>query len=169
MRPPSGSSSSPTSGARSLPVCPYTYINNHIHTCVESKTHIRHTQQPHSPQSHPPYIYISALPPDEAGDVLRSIRHNLGQALQTLHRPWESVTVISRSDSTLRGHFPLDVDILCGGEGTGRVVTVVAPYFEAGGRLTVRLFAVFLVVVWDGLTSSFLVARHVYTYTHINT
>lgn len=84
----------------------------------------------------------SAMPPAEARATLHSIRHGLGAALQRLKRPWESVTVISRSDSTLRGHFPLDVDILCGGGGEGakggKRVVVVAPYFEAGGRLTVR-------------------------------
>ena len=78
--------------------------------------------------------------------MLQAIRAGLAAALQQLGRPWESVTVIARSDSTLRGHFPLDVEALCGGgggEGRGKGkgkkrVVVVAPYFEAGGRLTVR-------------------------------
>lgn len=64
------------------------------------------------------------------------------------------MTVFSRSDSTLRGHFPLDVDILCGSgeeEGAGRVVTVVAPYFEAGGRLTVRWFVLIGGVDWSNI------------------
>lgn len=87
------------------------------------------------------------MPPDEARAVLAAIRHGLDEALHQLQRPWDTVTVISRSDSTLRGHFPLDVEILCGGiegqgagAGAGKRVTVVAPYFEAGGRLTVRAF-----------------------------
>ena len=82
------------------------------------------------------------MPPAEARGVLTAIRQGLDQALTQLQRPWDTVTVISRSDSTLRGHFPLDVEVLCGGggeqeQGGKRRVTVVAPYFEAGGRLTV--------------------------------
>lgn len=41
--------------------------------------------------------------------------------------------VISRSDSTLRGHFPAEVDAL----GLEMDLTLLVPYFGAGGRLTV--------------------------------
>ncbi len=44
-------------------------------------------------------------------------------------------TLVSRSDSTLRGHFPVETDALaeiCGPFDA----TIVAPYFEAGGRYT---------------------------------
>jgi len=45
------------------------------------------------------------------------------------------VVVASRSDSTLRGHFPLETDTLA--EVLGPFdVTFLAPYFEAGGRYT---------------------------------
>ena len=47
------------------------------------------------------------------------------------------VVVASRSDSTLRGHFPLETDTLA--EVLGPFdVTFVAPYFEAGGRYTLH-------------------------------
>jgi hypothetical protein len=120
--------------------------------------------------------------------------------MQRLNRSEDSVTIISRSDSTLRGtwrspfthlspskreygchpsmtsflltpvplslsdrpspslrartgHFPLDVEVLCshppldkkGAESQARmprggtsVLTLVAPFFQAGGRMTVR-------------------------------
>ncbi len=47
-----------------------------------------------------------------------------------------SFTILSRSDSTLRGHFPAETDIidrLCGPYD----LTVISPFFEAGGRLTI--------------------------------
>ncbi len=44
-------------------------------------------------------------------------------------------SIISRSDSTLRGHFPLETDCLA--EVLGEFdLTIIAPYFEAGGRFT---------------------------------
>jgi uncharacterized protein YgbK (DUF1537 family) len=45
-------------------------------------------------------------------------------------------TLISRSDSTLRGHYPLETDVLA--EELGPFdATILIPYFEAGGRYTV--------------------------------
>ena len=46
-------------------------------------------------------------------------------------------TVISRSDSTLRGHYPLETDIVADGVG-GADLTLIAPYFAAGGRYTLN-------------------------------
>lgn len=46
-------------------------------------------------------------------------------------------TVFSRSDSTLRGHFPLETDTLAAALGPFDG-TLIAPYFEAGGRLTLN-------------------------------
>lgn len=50
----------------------------------------------------------------------------------------EQLRVLSRGDSTLRGHFPLEpdvvLDILGGGRGG---ITVLAPAFPAAGRITV--------------------------------
>ncbi len=46
-------------------------------------------------------------------------------------------TVVSRSDSTLRGHFPLETDVLTAELGPFDA-TLIIPYFEAGGRYTIR-------------------------------
>ncbi len=48
-----------------------------------------------------------------------------------------SFTILSRSDSTLRGHFPAEtdtIDRLCGPYD----LTVISPFFETGGRLTIE-------------------------------
>lgn len=45
-------------------------------------------------------------------------------------------TIISRSDSTLRGHFPAETDTIMSITGPADLV-IIAPYFEAGGRYTV--------------------------------
>ena len=44
--------------------------------------------------------------------------------------------VLSRSDSTLRGHYPAEVDALCEGIGRTYDATLMVPYFAAGGRYT---------------------------------
>ena len=46
--------------------------------------------------------------------------------------------VISRSDSTLRGHYPQEVTTLIEGLGGGFDGTLLIPYFREGGRLTVN-------------------------------
>lgn len=46
-------------------------------------------------------------------------------------------TVISRSDSTLRGHFPLETDTLNAILGPYKALFII-PYFEDGGRYTVN-------------------------------
>jgi len=44
--------------------------------------------------------------------------------------------VASRSDSTLRGHYPAEVDALAEGLGWDQPLVVVAPFFFEGGRVT---------------------------------
>mgnify|MGYP001823302104 CR=1 FL=1 len=46
------------------------------------------------------------------------------------------VTVVSRSDSTLRGHFPLETDTLAEALGIDAPVLLI-PFFEEGGRITI--------------------------------
>lgn len=49
----------------------------------------------------------------------------------------KTFTIVSRSDSTLRGHFPLETDVLDHRLGPFDT-TFLVPYFEAGGRYTVH-------------------------------
>ena len=46
-------------------------------------------------------------------------------------------TLVSRSDSTLRGHFPLETDVLAQELGPFDA-TILIPYLEAGGRYTIN-------------------------------
>lgn len=48
-----------------------------------------------------------------------------------------STTVVSRSDSTLRGHFPSEVDALAHALGRPEARIVLAPFFGDGGRVTI--------------------------------
>ena len=46
--------------------------------------------------------------------------------------------VLSRSDSTLRGHYPAEVDALMEGLGQTYDAVIMVPYFEASGRYTLH-------------------------------
>lgn len=70
----------------------------------------------------------------EAMAMAEEIGKNLMAAKEESGR---DITVISRSDSTLRGHFPHEVDALANALGTPDAVRVVIPAFIEGGRLTI--------------------------------
>ena len=63
------------------------------------------------------------------------LHEDLGEILKEFG---EDIIVISRSDSTLRGHFPLETNILREALGIPTAPTLFIPFFEAGGRLTVN-------------------------------
>jgi len=63
----------------------------------------------------------------------REIGANLRQAISSTGVP---VEVISRSDSTLRGHFPGEVDALLEGMEMPSLPRILVPCFFEGGRLT---------------------------------
>lgn len=46
-------------------------------------------------------------------------------------------TVVSRSDSTLRGHYPGEVDALAAALGLTDAATLIIPFFREGGRYTI--------------------------------
>lgn len=68
-----------------------------------------------------------------AAALNREIGTNLRKAGASSGVP---VEVISRSDSTLRGHFPGEVDALMEAMGTAHLPVILAPCFFEGGRLT---------------------------------
>lgn len=76
----------------------------------------------------------SFLPP-QVEAMNREIARHLKQASEhTQH----SFVIVSRSDSTLRGHFPLETDVLMeelGGDFDG---VLLIPFFEEGGRFTIN-------------------------------
>ncbi|MCP2727101.1 four-carbon acid sugar kinase family protein [Limnofasciculus baicalensis] len=74
-----------------------------------------------------------ALTPEQATVVTREVCHNLKIALDA-----EGITdflVVSRSDSTLRGHYPVETDVIAEEVGPFDAHFLVPAFFE-GGRIT---------------------------------
>ena len=85
-----------------------------------------------------PLIYVltnsRAFPADEAARINREIAAALLVAMAETGRGFH---VISRSDSTLRGHFPLETDVLDQSLGLYGAPLILVPFFEEGGRVTI--------------------------------
>jgi uncharacterized protein YgbK (DUF1537 family) len=60
-----------------------------------------------------------------------------GNVIAAADRAGRDFIVVSRSDSTLRGHYPLETDVWRDALGM-RGATILVPYFEAGGRYTIE-------------------------------
>ncbi len=85
-----------------------------------------------------PAFYIltnsRALDGPLAAQLALELGQNLAAAAAAVGR---RVEVISRSDSTLRGHYPAETDALAAGLGIRPDGLLVAPYFREGGRFTI--------------------------------
>ncbi|MHB0858678.1 MAG: four-carbon acid sugar kinase family protein [Anaerolineae bacterium] len=85
-----------------------------------------------------PAFYIltnsRSLPLEQARDLNAAIGRNLAQAARETDR---RVAVVSRSDSTLRGHFPGEVQALAESLGGGFHAWLLIPFFLEGGRYTI--------------------------------
>jgi len=69
--------------------------------------------------------------------LARSLNREIGGNLvEAGRRADRSFAVVSRSDSTLRGHFPGEVDALASGLGENFDGWIVIPFFLEGGRYT---------------------------------
>ncbi len=85
-----------------------------------------------------PVFYICtnsrSLNPEEAWALSLEVGRNLRDAARM-----EGVEIIiaSRSDSTLRGHFPYEVDALASGLGQDLDGIIIVPAFFEGGRYTI--------------------------------
>jgi len=75
-----------------------------------------------------------SLPAPAASALGKEIGHNLRQACR---ETGVAVDVISRSDSTLRGHFPDEVNALKDGLGISQRPCLLVPFFLEGGRYTI--------------------------------
>ena len=75
-----------------------------------------------------------SLTPPAAADLGRQIGANLKQAAAQVDVP---IAVISRSDSTLRGHFPQEVIPLSEALGFHGAPFLIVPFFLEGGRFTI--------------------------------
>ena len=82
-----------------------------------------------------------ALTPQEATAVTREVCHNLKEAIASLQSEDSAVCdiqdflIVSRSDSTLRGHYPVETDIIAEEIGPFDAHFLVPAFFE-GGRIT---------------------------------
>jgi uncharacterized protein YgbK (DUF1537 family) len=75
-----------------------------------------------------------SLTGDAAAELAREIGINLQAAAAAAG---VSLVVISRSDSTLRGHFPGEVDALAASLGQEDAPRLLIPFFLEGGRFTI--------------------------------
>ena len=75
-----------------------------------------------------------SLSEKEAVALNQEIGQNLKQASQDSGR---EIVVISRSDSTLRGHFPAEVEAIAEALNMKDAVIVLVPAFIEGGRITI--------------------------------
>jgi uncharacterized protein YgbK (DUF1537 family) len=76
-----------------------------------------------------------SLPLAEAESMNAEIGRNLVEAARQAGREF---VVVSRSDSTLRGHFPGEVKALAGALGQNFDAWLIIPYFLEGGRYTIH-------------------------------
>ncbi|MEQ9234110.1 four-carbon acid sugar kinase family protein [Coleofasciculus sp. E2-BRE-01] len=74
-----------------------------------------------------------ALTPEEAATVTCEVCHNLKIAIET--EGIDDFLVVSRSDSTLRGHYPVETDVITQEVGPFDAHFLVPAFFE-GGRVT---------------------------------
>ncbi|MEM7727473.1 MAG: four-carbon acid sugar kinase family protein [Cyanobacteria bacterium P01_A01_bin.45] len=74
-----------------------------------------------------------SLTPEAAIDVTREVCQNLKQALAT--ERIQDFLIVSRSDSTLRGHYPIETDVISEELGGFDAHFLVPAFFE-GGRIT---------------------------------
>jgi uncharacterized protein YgbK (DUF1537 family) len=75
-----------------------------------------------------------SLPTKDAQQLNRTIGENLTSASRLAQR---AIAVVSRSDSTLRGHFPAEVQALAAALGTTFDAWLIIPCFFEGGRYTI--------------------------------
>ena len=89
-------------------------------------------------QKKPSILFIltnsRSLPERKAIDLTYEIGRNLKEAARQAER---EIVPISRSDSTLRGHFPAEVHALAEALKIERAVWVLLPAFIEGGRYTI--------------------------------
>jgi uncharacterized protein YgbK (DUF1537 family) len=74
-----------------------------------------------------------ALTPEQAAAVTREVCHNLKLAIEA--EAIKDFLIVSRSDSTLRGHYPVETDVIAEEVGPFDAHFLVPAFFE-GGRFT---------------------------------
>jgi uncharacterized protein YgbK (DUF1537 family) len=84
-----------------------------------------------------PCFYILTNSRSVAPGAVLDLNRTLARNLKAAAGLRSQFTLVSRSDSTLRGHYPLETDVLT--EELGPFdATILVPYLEAGGRYTIN-------------------------------
>jgi len=85
-----------------------------------------------------PAFYLLTNSRSLSVESARALNEQIGRDLvRAGERTGRRFVVISRSDSTLRGHFPAEVDALAGGLGGGFDAWIIIPFFLEGERYTI--------------------------------
>ncbi len=88
-----------------------------------------------------PVFYLSTnsrgLESSDAARLGHEIGEGLAEAARNAGIPVEAIVPASRSDSTLRGHYPTEVDALLNGLHRAADGVIIAPAFFEGGRYTI--------------------------------
>jgi uncharacterized protein YgbK (DUF1537 family) len=74
-----------------------------------------------------------SLPAEKAASVTREVCHNLKLAIEA--EKVRDFLIVSRSDSTLRGHYPIETDVIAEELGPFDAHFLIPAFFE-GGRIT---------------------------------
>ncbi|MCT7951404.1 four-carbon acid sugar kinase family protein [Ancylothrix sp. C2] len=74
-----------------------------------------------------------ALTPEEASNITREVCHNLKTAIA--QENIQDFLIVSRSDSTLRGHYPIETTVIAEELGPFDAHFLIPAFFE-GGRIT---------------------------------
>jgi len=89
-------------------------------------------------ENHLPCFYILTNSRSLSGHEARRMNLEIAAALKAASKlTQKDFVLVSRSDSTLRGHYPLETDALAEIL-EGIDATIIIPYFEAGGRYTIN-------------------------------
>jgi uncharacterized protein YgbK (DUF1537 family) len=90
-------------------------------------------------EAEPPVFYLLTNSRAMAESETQQLHLDLAKRLQAVAKQTgRRLEVISRSDSTLRGHYPLETDTLSSAWPGLTNLTLIMPFFAEGGRLTIE-------------------------------
>jgi uncharacterized protein YgbK (DUF1537 family) len=90
-------------------------------------------------QTKPPMFFLLTNSRAMSEEKTRQLHLDLAKRLQAVaEQTGRRLEVISRSDSTLRGHYPLETDTLSAAWPGLADLTLIMPFFAEGGRLTIE-------------------------------
>jgi uncharacterized protein YgbK (DUF1537 family) len=106
-----------------------------VHSCLLLTEWDEETLHRASDDDSPLFFVLTntrSMSPGQAAETTRTVCRNLRGPLSQLETPW---LVVSRSDSTLRGHYPVETDVIADELGPFDAHFMTPAFFE-GGRIT---------------------------------